>query len=122
MNCLHGRGIRFKIESDCVLFSFLFKTFCAISSGEKQAGVLLPSTPQPPKAFCEKDELIFCQAFLSNRGSCLSMGEFHWMASLVGTVRFSFVPASSEITCCVVVRRHPFKRVFLLKSNREVQS
>ena len=35
------------------------------------------------KAFCEKDELIICRAFLSNRGSCLSVGKFRWMASLV---------------------------------------
>ena len=80
------RGIRFKIESDCVLLSFLVtKTNFVASrfySGERQAWVLL-LTPPTTKAFCEKDELIFCRAFLSNCGSCLSVGNFHWMASLV---------------------------------------
>ncbi len=42
-----------------------------------------PPTPQPPKAFCEKHKLIFCRAFLSNSGSCLSVGKFCWVASLV---------------------------------------
>ncbi len=69
-----------------VFFSpFLSKTNFVTSrfySGERQAGVLI-LTPQPPKAFCEKDELIFCRAFLSYHGSSLSVGKFRWMVSLV---------------------------------------
>jgi len=80
-----------------------------------QAGVLL--LHNLPKLFVRKNELIFCRAFLSNGGSFLSVEKFCWMASLVPSGFHSWLSVQRK-RAMLLLRRHPFKRDYILKIER----
>jgi hypothetical protein len=99
------RGIRFKIESDCVLLSFLVtKTNFVASrfySGERQAGVLLLTLLHNlPKLFARRMSWFFVERFFQTVGLVLAWGTFTGWRVLYREVFIRACQFRDNVLCC----------------------